>query len=274
MIDSREYEHELIGLINPMEEGPGFLTPVFKRRTEQPQPLNYLWVQVHWGPRIDSFSRIPLVPEVKIIAPPKQISKAIGDSPLYAFAFPDGSIIVDSREQLEGILGTHLQGFQDTPFLRLEVLQFTRMVEQIPEAIHACVKRLRELNASIADDWEKRIYKEITEYLPEADRQLILQHFEEPKEVTDLSDERKHDRKTKKIKWFNEPRHKGMVKWFDTKKGYGFIEQLSGEDVFVHYSAILSDGFKSLRAGEEVEFEVNSGPKGPQATNVVVREKD
>jgi CspA family cold shock protein len=62
---------------------------------------------------------------------------------------------------------------------------------------------------------------------------------------------------------------KGTVKWFDTKKGYGFIEQLDGGDVFVHYSGIEGDGFKSLRAGEEVEFQVASGPKGPQATNVV-----
>jgi len=62
---------------------------------------------------------------------------------------------------------------------------------------------------------------------------------------------------------------KGTVKWFDTKKGYGFIKQLDGDDVFVHYSGITGDGFKSLRAGEEVEFEISSGPKGPQATNVV-----
>jgi CspA family cold shock protein len=62
---------------------------------------------------------------------------------------------------------------------------------------------------------------------------------------------------------------KGVVKWFDTKKGYGFIEQTGGDDVFVHYSGITGDGFKSLRAGEEVEFEVTKGPKGPQATNVI-----
>jgi CspA family cold shock protein len=62
---------------------------------------------------------------------------------------------------------------------------------------------------------------------------------------------------------------KGVVKWFDTKKGYGFIEQPGGEDVFVHHTGILGDGFKSLRAGEEVQFEVAQGPKGPQATGVV-----
>ena len=62
---------------------------------------------------------------------------------------------------------------------------------------------------------------------------------------------------------------KGLVKWFDTKKGYGFIERPGDEDVFVHYTGIAGDGFKSLRAGEEVEFEVSQGPKGPQATGVV-----
>ncbi len=62
---------------------------------------------------------------------------------------------------------------------------------------------------------------------------------------------------------------KGFVKWFDAKKGYGFIKQPEGEDVFVHYSGIEGDGFKSLHAGEEVEFDVNDGPKGPQASRVI-----
>ena len=62
---------------------------------------------------------------------------------------------------------------------------------------------------------------------------------------------------------------KGVVKWFDTKKGYGFIEHPGGDDVFVHYTGIEGEGFKSLRAGEEVEFEVTQGPKGIQATKVM-----
>ena len=60
----------------------------------------------------------------------------------------------------------------------------------------------------------------------------------------------------------------GKVKWFNDSKGYGFIEQESGEDVFVHYSAIQEEGFKTLKEGQEVKFEVVEGPKGPQATNV------
>lgn len=59
------------------------------------------------------------------------------------------------------------------------------------------------------------------------------------------------------------------MKWFDTKKGYGFIKQPDGDDIFVHYSGIVGEGFKSLRTGEEVQFEVANGPKGPQATRVV-----
>ena len=61
----------------------------------------------------------------------------------------------------------------------------------------------------------------------------------------------------------------GTVKWFNDAKGFGFIEQESGEDVFVHYSAIGGDGFKSLVEGDKVEFEVTQGPKGLQAANVV-----
>ncbi|HEY5649126.1 MAG TPA: cold-shock protein [Nitrospiria bacterium] len=62
---------------------------------------------------------------------------------------------------------------------------------------------------------------------------------------------------------------KGTVKWFNASKGYGFISQEGGEDLFVHFSAIQGDGYKSLEEGEAVEFEAGQGPKGPQATNVV-----
>ena len=60
----------------------------------------------------------------------------------------------------------------------------------------------------------------------------------------------------------------GKVKWFNESKGYGFITQDGGEDVFVHYSAITGDGFRTLKEGEAVEFEVTRGPKGLQAANV------
>ena len=63
---------------------------------------------------------------------------------------------------------------------------------------------------------------------------------------------------------------KGRVKRFNEKKGFGFISRDSGNDVFVHFSAIKKDGFKVLYEGDEVEFEVTDGPKGPQASNVVV----
>ncbi len=64
-------------------------------------------------------------------------------------------------------------------------------------------------------------------------------------------------------------REKGTVKWFNATKGYGFIQRESGGDVFVHYSAIQSDGYRSLNEGDSVEFEVQQGPKGLQAANVV-----
>lgn len=61
---------------------------------------------------------------------------------------------------------------------------------------------------------------------------------------------------------------KGTVKWFNESKGYGFIKQENGEDVFVHFSAIKGDGFKTLKEGQEVEFDVTQGEKGLQAVNV------
>ena len=62
---------------------------------------------------------------------------------------------------------------------------------------------------------------------------------------------------------------KGKVKWFSNQKGYGFITTESGADVFVHHSVIQGEGYKALEEGQEVEFEVQKGPKGDQATNVV-----
>jgi len=61
----------------------------------------------------------------------------------------------------------------------------------------------------------------------------------------------------------------GTVKWFDGKKGYGFIEREDGDDVFAHFSAIEEDGFKNLDEGQEVEFEIVEGDRGPQAANIV-----
>lgn len=63
----------------------------------------------------------------------------------------------------------------------------------------------------------------------------------------------------------------GKVKWFNNSKGYGFIEQDGGADVFVHYSAIQGDGYRSLNEGQAVEFEVTQGSKGLQAANVVLK---
>jgi len=64
----------------------------------------------------------------------------------------------------------------------------------------------------------------------------------------------------------------GTVKWFNASKGYGFIEHQGGPDVFVHFSAIQSNGFRTLQEGQHVEFTIEQGPKGPQAANVIVVE--
>jgi CspA family cold shock protein len=62
----------------------------------------------------------------------------------------------------------------------------------------------------------------------------------------------------------------GTVKWFNGSKGYGFIAREGGEDVFVHFSAIQADGFRNLEEGQQVEFEIEQGPKGLQASNVTI----
>ena len=63
-------------------------------------------------------------------------------------------------------------------------------------------------------------------------------------------------------------KEQGTVKWFNSSKGYGFIGRESGDDVFVHFSAIQGEGYRSLKEGERVSFDVTKGPKGPQAENV------
>lgn len=63
----------------------------------------------------------------------------------------------------------------------------------------------------------------------------------------------------------------GKVKWFSKQKGYGFIEQESGQDVFVHFQSVIGEGFRTLEEGQSVEFDVIQGPRGEQASNVVVR---
>ena len=74
----------------------------------------------------------------------------------------------------------------------------------------------------------------------------------------------------KEIFWRYFSMNKGTVKWFNNQKGYGFISDEAGNDVFVHYSGLNMEGFKSLEEGAAVEFEVVDGAKGPQATNVSV----
>lgn len=63
----------------------------------------------------------------------------------------------------------------------------------------------------------------------------------------------------------------GKVKWFNKQKGYGFIEQENGEDVFVHFQSVVGEGFRTLEEGQNVEFDVIQGPRGVQASNVMVR---
>ena len=65
-------------------------------------------------------------------------------------------------------------------------------------------------------------------------------------------------------------KQRGTVKWFNAAKGYGFIKTDSGEDIFVHFKAIIAEGYKSLNEGDTVEFEIETGPKGKQATKVSV----
>jgi cold shock protein len=84
-----------------------------------------------------------------------------------------------------------------------------------------------------------------------------------PTGVTSTKAETQPERGVEKL-----AREQGVVKWFNASKGYGFIQRQSGEDVFVHFSAIQMDGYKSLNEGQLVEFEVRQGPKGFQAENV------
>ena len=67
-------------------------------------------------------------------------------------------------------------------------------------------------------------------------------------------------------------RIEGTVKWFDSRKGYGFIKREAGEDVFVHYSALEGEDYRVLQEGQKVEFEITEGQKGPQAINIIIKQ--
>ncbi len=77
------------------------------------------------------------------------------------------------------------------------------------------------------------------------------------------------ERKRNDLKFFRRFDMRGRVKWFNNDKGFGFIEREDGDDVFVHFTAIQGTGFKSLEEGQQVEFEIVEGPKGPQAEKVI-----
>jgi cold shock protein len=91
-------------------------------------------------------------------------------------------------------------------------------------------------------------------------------HSAAPFSVSGAAQEPANDVQFKKE--YRQMKEKGTVKWFNAAKGYGFIQRENGEDVFVHFSAIQSQGYRSLDEGSRVEFEVTTGPKGLQATNV------
>jgi cold shock protein len=88
--------------------------------------------------------------------------------------------------------------------------------------------------------------------------------FEAPNSL--ICNDRLQPSRQKRVKAVS--KEQGTVKWFNASKGFGFIQRQSGEDVFVHFSAIMADGYKSLNDGQAVEFEVTKGPKGLQASNV------
>ena len=80
--------------------------------------------------------------------------------------------------------------------------------------------------------------------------------------------DQQHENSKKELSLRMAERKTGTVKWFNDAKGFGFIQQENGPDVFVHFSAISAEGFKSLSENDKVEFEITQGPKGPQAANV------
>jgi cold shock protein len=89
--------------------------------------------------------------------------------------------------------------------------------------------------------------------------------------VPKLSERRFAINRTERRKVNGEGMANGKVKWFDTKKGFGFIQQDGGPDVFVHYTSISGNGFKNLEEGQDVEFELVDSPKGPKASNVTAK---
>lgn len=251
----------LFGTLFPMPEGPTFGTVLFG----DPAAL-FLQAIDDSDSSIESFLEVqPPLDEVR--RSNVNLARSIGDRACCAYRFSPSEIVVGSREEVAHSLRRRAGVLRASPFAFLEVAQFLDDLDLLCQAFDAVASILTSVPQAIALHMLTSTFT--TQLRDERKRRAVSQpHAPMAGETENNLQRRRSPAPARPHPVHLARRTLGTVKWFNDAKGFGFIAQDGGKDVFVHHSALAAKGFRSLSEGERVEFDVIERAKGPAADNL------